>query len=47
MIMGIPYPHRILRGYFVIEREHSGIQISSINEVARERKSDHSAFLGG
>jgi hypothetical protein len=38
MILRIPYLHRTLRGYFVLEREHSGIQISSINEVAKRKE---------
>jgi hypothetical protein len=38
MILRIPYLHRALRGYFVIEREHSGIQISSISEVAKRKE---------
>jgi hypothetical protein len=38
MMLRIPYTHRTLRGYFVIERELSGFQVNSVNEVAERKK---------
>jgi hypothetical protein len=38
MILRITYLHRTLTGYFVIEREHFGIQISSTSEVAKRKE---------